>query len=127
MNPSSTPPQSIKSLIKPKTIQPTVFWRLAEDSPKPLNTALVITSIALPVLLWWLVTTFGTIDPKFLPSPGKVWEAFVRLWSTRELQKDTVASLFTLFRVSGDRFQVLGMVDRLTPGCTSAHRSGKNC
>jgi NitT/TauT family transport system permease protein len=94
MNPSSTPPQSIKSLIKPKTIQPTVFWRLAEDIPKPLNTALVITSIALPVLLWWLVTTFGTIDPKFLPSPGKVWEAFVRLWSTRELQKDTVASLW---------------------------------
>lgn len=90
----STNPQSIRSFIKPKTIQPTVFWRLAEDIPKPLNTALVIASIGLPLLLWWIVTTFGHIDPKFLPSPAKVLEAFGRLWSTRELLKDTVASLW---------------------------------
>ncbi|HEY9630427.1 MAG TPA: ABC transporter permease [Coleofasciculaceae cyanobacterium] len=90
----STSPRSIQSLIKPKSIHPTVFWRLAEDIPRPLNTALMIASIAIPVLLWWLVTTFGNIDPKFLPSPAKVMEAFGRLWSTRELLKDTVASLW---------------------------------
>lgn len=77
-----------------KTLNSTVFWRLAEDIPKPLNTALIATSIGLPLLLWWLVTTFGNVDPKFLPSPGKVIEAFGRLWSTRELLKDTVASLW---------------------------------
>ncbi len=93
MNQSGSP-RSIQSLLKPKTISPTVFWRLAEDIPKPLNTALVITSIGLPLLLWWVVTTFGNIDPKFLPSPSKVLEAFGRLWSTRELLKDTVASLW---------------------------------
>lgn len=76
------------------TLSPTVFWRLAEDIPKPLNTALVVTSIGLPVLLWWLMTTFGNVDPKFLPSPTKVLEAFGRLWGTRELLKDTVASLW---------------------------------
>ena len=90
----STAPRSIQSHIKPKTMKPTVFWRLAEDIPKPLYTALTITSIALPLLLWWTVTTFGNIDPKFLPSPAKVMEAFGRLWSTRELLKDTVASLW---------------------------------
>jgi NitT/TauT family transport system permease protein len=90
----STAPRSIQSYIKPKTMKPTVFWRLAEDIPKPLYTALTITSIALPLLLWWAVTTFGNIDPKFLPSPAKVMEAFGRLWSTRELLKDTVASLW---------------------------------
>ena len=77
-----------------KTLNSTVFWRLAEDIPKPLNTALIATSIGLPLLLWWLLTTFGNVDPKFLPSPGKVLEAFGRLWSTRELLKDTVASLW---------------------------------
>ena len=77
-----------------KTLNSTVFWRLAEDIPKPLNTALTATSIGLPLLLWWLITTFGNVDPKFLPSPGKVLEAFGRLWSTRELLKDTVASLW---------------------------------
>jgi NitT/TauT family transport system permease protein len=40
------------------------------------------------------VTTFGNIDPKFLPSPAKVIEAFVRLWRSGELLKDTVASLW---------------------------------
>jgi NitT/TauT family transport system permease protein len=91
-NPSDT--RSIQSYIKPKTMRPTVFWRLAEDIPKPLSTGLMIASIALPLLIWWLVTTLGQIDPKFLPSPGKVLEAFGRLWSTRELLKDTVASLW---------------------------------
>jgi len=79
---------------QPKTLSPTVFWRLAEDIPKPLNAALVATSIGLPLLLWWLVTTFGNVDPRFLPSPARVLEAFARLWSTRELLKDTVASLW---------------------------------
>ncbi len=54
----------------------------------------MIASIALPLFLWWLVTTAGNIDPKFLPSPGQVMEAFGRLWSTGELLKDTVASLW---------------------------------
>lgn len=85
---------SIQDFIRAKKLNPTVFWRLAEDIPKPLNTALILTSIAVPLLLWWLVTTLGNIDPKFLPSPGKVLEAFGRLWSTRELLKDTVASLW---------------------------------
>jgi len=85
---------SIRPPSNPKTLSPTVFWRLAEDIPKPLNTALVATSIGLPLLLWWLVTTFGNVDPRFLPSPARVLEAFGRLWSTRELLKDTVASLW---------------------------------
>ena len=88
------PPESLQNYIRTKTLQPTVFWRLSEDIPRPLNTALVATSIGLPLLLWWLVTTFGNIDPKLLPSPANVIEAFGRLWSTRELLKDTVASLW---------------------------------
>ena len=94
MSQSNAPPKSIQSYIKNKNIRPTVFWRLAEEIPKPLYSGLTITSIAVPLFLWWVVTTFGTIDPKFLPSPGRVLEAFGRLWNTRELLKDTVASLW---------------------------------
>jgi NitT/TauT family transport system permease protein len=88
--------QSTKLIDKSRsnTLNPTIFWRLAEDIPKPLYTALVIASIGVPFLLWWFVTAFGNIDPKFLPSPGQVMEAFGRLWNTRELLKDTVASLW---------------------------------
>lgn len=86
--------ESIHSVNQSPPKHSSVFWRLAEDIPKPLNTALVIASIGVPVLLWWLITTFGNIDPKFLPSPAQVLDAFGRLWSTRELLKDTVASLW---------------------------------
>lgn len=81
--------ESIIDYFKPK-----VFWRLAEEIPKPLSNILIAASILIPLVLWWLITTFGNIDPKFLPSPGKVLEAFGRLMSTRELIKDTVASLW---------------------------------
>lgn len=90
-NPES---RSIQSHLKQKSLNPTVFWRIAEEIPQALNIGLTVTSIALPLLLWWLVTTFANVDPKFLPSPAKVVEAFGRLWNTRELLKDTVASLW---------------------------------
>jgi len=54
----------------------------------------MVASIAGPLLLWWLITTFGAVDPKFLPSPASVFGAFQRLWSTGELPKDIVASLW---------------------------------
>lgn len=90
----SQSPEPRESSTQSKMLPSTVFWRIGEDIPKPLNTALIATSIALPLLLWWLVTMFGNIDPKFLPSPAQVMAAFGRLWSTRELLKDTVASLW---------------------------------
>ena len=91
MNPTESLPPNTK---QSKSLHSTVFWRLGEDIPKPLNTTLIATSIALPLLLWWLVTTFGSVDPKFLPSPAQVMAAFGQLWGTGDLLKDTVASLW---------------------------------
>jgi len=92
MSPAESRP-SIQPYLKPQTVSPSLFWRLAEDIPKPLQTALIGASLLLPLLLWWLVTTLGNIDPKFLPSPAQVMGAFGRLWSSGELIRDTVASL----------------------------------
>jgi NitT/TauT family transport system permease protein len=87
-------PESVQSYLRPKTVRPTVFWRLAEDIPPRLNTALTVASIGVPLVLWWLVTTLGSVDPKFLPSPSQVMTAFGRLWSSGELLQDTIASLW---------------------------------
>lgn len=51
-------------------------------------------SIAGPLVLWWLVTTFGQVDPLFLPTPASVVKAFGRLWSSGELPQDIIASLW---------------------------------
>lgn len=88
------PPKSIRDFIRPRIPSSGVFWQIAEDLPPRLNTALMVTSIALPFLIWWGVTSFGKIDAKFLPSPSQVMAAFVRLWGTGEIQKDAIASLW---------------------------------
>jgi len=54
----------------------------------------MVASIAGPLVLWWLISTFGAVDPKFLPSPASVLGAFQRLWSAGELPRDIVASLW---------------------------------
>jgi NitT/TauT family transport system permease protein len=87
-------PGSIRSHLQSKTLRSTVFWRVAEDIPPPLRTVFNITSIALPLFLWWLATTFGQFDPKFLPSPAQVLTAFGQLLQSGELLKDTVASVW---------------------------------
>jgi NitT/TauT family transport system permease protein len=93
MNPGQGP-ESIRKFLRPKTIRPTVFWRIAEDIPPRLNTTLMLLSIAIPLLLWWLVTAIWQTDPKFLPSPVQVLEAFRSRWDTGELLRDTIASLW---------------------------------
>jgi NitT/TauT family transport system permease protein len=76
-----------------RQLRSTTFWRLAEDIPRPLQTGLTIASILIPFLLWWLSTSSGLVDARFLPGPGKVLETFVRLCTTGELFLDTGASL----------------------------------
>jgi NitT/TauT family transport system permease protein len=77
-----------------RPLSPAVFWRLAEDIPPQLRAMLTVVSIVLPILLWWSITQFGSIDPKFLPAPSQVWAAAVRMAASGELWQDTIASLW---------------------------------
>jgi NitT/TauT family transport system permease protein len=76
------------------SLRPSVFWRLIEDIPQGLTWILSSVSLCLPLILWWGLTTFGSIDSKFLPSPYAVIIAAQRLWESGELQQDTIASLW---------------------------------
>ncbi len=77
----------------PQGMKPSVFWRLAEDIPKPLSTALMVLSIAVPLALWWLVASLDLVNDKFLPSPIQVAQALGRLWTGGFLVGDTAASI----------------------------------
>jgi NitT/TauT family transport system permease protein len=50
-------------------------------------------SLVLPFLLWWLLSTFGSLEPVFLPSPGDIVEAWRRLWEKGFLTQDIAASV----------------------------------
>ncbi|MFQ4144170.1 ABC transporter permease [Chlorogloeopsis sp. ULAP02] len=88
--------QVMNSRQPQKMLSQTVFWRIAEDIPKKLAWTLMFLSIAVPILLWWIISNTGLIPSLFLPTPTQVWDAFQRLLGTGDLQKDI---FFSLFRV----------------------------
>lgn len=88
MTPATLPLNAARSNLKP-----TVFWRLAEDIPKPLSAVLMALSIAIPFGLWWLVSELDLVNDKFLPSPIQVAAALGGLWSDGFLLGDTAASV----------------------------------
>jgi len=55
----------------------------AKTASKPRFTvssqALSLISIAVALLMWFLVTNLGLVDPLFFPSPQSVWAAFVNI------------------------------------------------
>ncbi len=85
--------QPLRDQLQPRQLRPSVFWRLAEDIPHRLYWRLVTLSILLPLMGWGLVTWVGAVDPKFLPSPGQVVQAAMRLGRSGELWRDTWASV----------------------------------
>ncbi len=87
-------------------LQPTIFWRLAEEIPASLHTKLVILSICVPLFLWWVLASLELADPRFLPSPQAVSGAIVRLWQEGHLLKDILTSCFRV----GSGFILAGLI-----------------
>ena len=52
-----------------------------------------MASVVAPLAVWWLLASFGHVDPKFLPSPGAVWHAGVRMYRDGVLAHDFLASV----------------------------------
>lgn len=77
-----------------RQLSQTVFWQIAEDIPKNLYYGLIVLSIGVPFLGWWLITALQLVNESFLPSPMQVKDALVVLWLQGYLLQDTIMSLF---------------------------------
>jgi NitT/TauT family transport system permease protein len=77
-----------------KSLKPRYFWRMGEAISVRLDWSLRILSVVVPLLLWWLVSSTGWINPKFLPSPVDIVQAFVRLLEQGVVFEDLRASIF---------------------------------
>ncbi len=73
-------------------VEPTVFWRIAEDIPTKLAWFLMSLSVIIPLIIWFLLANNAQIDSVFLPSPNDVREALLRLREKGFLFKDIGAS-----------------------------------
>jgi taurine transport system permease protein len=46
-----------------------------------VSSALIsVLSVLAAVILWWLLSAQGRVNPLFVPSPWKVWDAFAEIW-----------------------------------------------
>ena len=89
-----TKPLEAPSQVQPSrdNLKPTIFWRITEDIPRSLSWILVSLSIAIPLLVWIVVSRYTSIDTIFLPSPTEVIEALGNLWSKGYLADDAASS-----------------------------------
>ncbi len=76
-----------------KIWKPRTFWRMGEPISGQLSLGLRILSIVVPFCLWWALSVSGVVNPKFLPSPIEVAQAFGRLWAEGYLLEDVRASV----------------------------------
>ena len=84
--------ESTQSYESTSMLAPTTFWRIAEDIPKILAWSLMSFSILIPLVVWFLATSYLDIDSVFLPSPLEVVKALTNLWSKGFLLQDISSS-----------------------------------
>jgi NitT/TauT family transport system permease protein len=68
-------------------------FRLREDIPQAQRRVLIVISLAVPVVAWFLLSASHIVNPLFLPSPSAVVKAGVELASSGVLFTDAAATL----------------------------------
>jgi len=90
---TTAPPLALKAHAPRKMLKPRTFWRMGESIPGRLDWTLRVLSIVVPFALWWLVSGSGLVNPKFLPSPVDVVQAFGTLLERGVVFEDLRASI----------------------------------
>ena len=84
--------ESDSAKVVKSSLKPTIIWRIAENIPQSLFWVLTSLSIAIPLLVWLLISKYSGIESIFLPSPKDVIEAVGELWSKGYLATDSFSS-----------------------------------
>lgn len=84
--------KSLPTPVKKRYLKPSVFWSIRQGFPYWLSMLLTVAAIALPLLLWALLSYRGLVSPKFLPSPLAVLQAGIRMFAEENLLLDIWAS-----------------------------------
>lgn len=80
------------SLTKDSYLPPSVFWSIRQGFPRWLSVLLSATAIAIPLIIWAIISYAGLVTPLFLPTPTAVIEAGIRMLFEENLIIDILAS-----------------------------------
>ena len=86
--------KSDSAKIVQSSLRPSSFWNINQNISKSLYWQLALFSLVFPLVVWFLLTKYSTIEPIFLPSPQDVIEALGNLWSKGYLIADIKISFF---------------------------------
>jgi NitT/TauT family transport system permease protein len=73
-------------------LKPSVFWSIRQGFPAWLQPVLVVASLAIPLILWSILSYGGFVNPKFLPTPSTVITTGLTMLTDGELMVDILAS-----------------------------------
>lgn len=73
-------------------LQPSVLWNIRQGFPKRLSVLLIAISLAIPLLLWTIISYAGLVPAMFLPTPTAVVQAGINLFTQDNLLNDILVS-----------------------------------
>ncbi|MBW4652911.1 MAG: ABC transporter permease [Kaiparowitsia implicata GSE-PSE-MK54-09C] len=89
-------PSLSQSAIAPSTprryLKPSVFWSIRQGFPRWLSLLLIGVSLAIPLVLWSVVSYGGWVPPLFLPTPTRVLQAGWQMLTRENLLWDVWVS-----------------------------------
>jgi NitT/TauT family transport system permease protein len=85
----STEPAPVRQY---RYLQPSTFWSIRQDFPRGLSTLIILISLAIPLLLWAIISYAGLTSAMFLPTPTAVLQAGSKMFSENNLIVDILVS-----------------------------------
>lgn len=73
-------------------LQPSILWNIRQGFPKRLSVLLIAISLAIPLLLWTIISYAGLVPAMFLPTPTAVVQAGLNLFTQDNLLNDILVS-----------------------------------
>ena len=77
---------------KKQYLRPSVFWSIRQGFPQWLSLVLSATAIAIPLVIWAIISYAGLTTEVFLPTPTAVIQAGIRMFTEENLPVDILAS-----------------------------------
>jgi NitT/TauT family transport system permease protein len=73
-------------------LQPSTLWNIRQGLNPELSLSIVVGSLAFPLIVWAIASYAGWVPSLFLPTPGAVWQAGMKMLTEGELLSDTLIS-----------------------------------
>jgi NitT/TauT family transport system permease protein len=73
-------------------LKPSVFWSIRQGFSRRLAALIVTVSLAVPLLLWAIVSYGKLVPPLFLPTPSAVVQAGIEMFANNDLMTDVIVS-----------------------------------